>query len=36
MTNPWAEPRTLTIGDGPARVSVTLDARSFNTLTWKP
>jgi glucosylceramidase len=35
VTNPWKEPRTLTIGDGPARVSVTLDARSFNTLTWR-
>jgi len=36
LTNPFDEPRALTIGDGASRVSVTLDARSFNTLTWKP
>ena len=36
VTNPLDEPRALTIGDGASRVSVTLDARSFNALTWKP
>lgn len=36
VTNPFDEPRSLTIGDGALRVSVTLDARSFNTLTWRP
>ena len=34
VTNPWAEPRSITIGDGASRVSATLDARSFNTIVW--
>jgi glucosylceramidase len=36
VTNPWPEPRPITIGEGASRISATLDARSFNTLVWKP
>ncbi|HXK09462.1 MAG TPA: glycoside hydrolase family 30 beta sandwich domain-containing protein [Vicinamibacteria bacterium] len=36
VTNPWPEPRPIAIGDGPTRIGATLDARSFNTIVWKP
>jgi len=36
VTNPWPEPRPITIGEGASRITATLDARSFNTLVWKP
>jgi glucosylceramidase len=36
VTNPWAEPRPITIGDGPSRITAVLDARSFNTIAWRP
>ncbi len=36
VTNPWAESRALTIGEGTARLSLKLDPRSFHTIAWKP
>jgi glucosylceramidase len=36
VTNPWPQPRPITIGEGASRISATLDGRSFNTLVWKP
>ncbi len=36
VTNPFPEPRGLTIGEGASRLSLTLDPRSFNTVTWRP
>ena len=36
QNEPDSDQKFPSSGDGASRVSVTLDARSFNTLTWRP